>query len=493
VLSAAELLLLAEELDAALRGARLQKLHARTPAVLALEFHAPERGASAAILSLEPSFPRFVLGEAAGTNPERPPAWLTALRDWLLGARVRGIRTVPRQRILILDLTASHEGQPTTRTLLLELFGRLPRLYVLDSAGVVRARHASTSDHSTRGALGEKWVEPEQRAPSAAEQTPFAFLPTPLPHPLSAAIEAHAQQVVHTQASTTLRSNILQIVSRKLTKDEQHRERLLRNERAASTATEVRAKALLLQQMLSSIREDALTADLHDPMQPDAPAVHFEFAPRLGPKGTLQKLFREAEQKEATWARASADLGLVDAKLLALRALQAAVEDPALADEELLARARALDCAPVTETTLVRRRVEQAPRLPYRTFLSRDGVEILVGRTAADNDRLTFDVASGNNIWLHVADHPGSHVVIRCEKTAPEQTLLDAAALAAHFSRCGEGARPAVSWTLVKHVRKFSGAKPGQVQLADRRHVQLRSEPDRLQRLLASEKRREDS
>lgn len=492
MLSAAELLLLAEELDAALRGGRLQKLHARSPTVLALEFHVPNAGIREAILALDPVFPRCVLGTAEGSNPPKPPEWLTPLRDWLLGARVTGIATLPRQRILELSLTAAEEGLPVTRKLVLELFGRTPRLLVLDSGGVIRARHAGAVDHAPRARLGEKWIVPELRSPSAAEETPFQFLATPLPQPLSPAIEAHAQALLAQHGGDSLRTTILQLATRKLAKDEQYRERLQRTERAASSATEVRAKALLLQQLLSTIAPDAQTADLVDPMQPDAPAVHFDFAPRAGAKGTLQKLFREAEQKEATWARASADLGLLDEKLAALRALVADAGDAAVDQALLLQRAEALHCAPETSSASPRQRATPAPRLPYRTFLSRDGLEILVGRTAADNDLLTFDVASGNNIWMHVADHPGSHVVIRCEREAPEQSLLDAAALAAHFSRCGDGARPAVSWTLVKHVRKFTGAKPGQVQLADRRQLKLRSEPDRLQRLLSSEQRRKD-
>ncbi len=493
MLSAAELLLLAEELDAALRGGRLQRLHARSPTVLALEFHVPNAGVRDAILALDAVFPRFVLGTAPGTNPEKPPEWLTQLREWLIGVRVTSIGTLPRQRILEFCLTAAEDGIPATRKLVLELFGRTPRLLVLDASGIIRARHAGAVDHAPRARLGEAWTLPELRAPSAAEEAPFQFLPTPLPRPLSPAIEAHAKAAVEQQGGVSLRTTILQLATRKLAKDEQYRERLQRTERAASTATDVRAKALLLQQLLSSIAPDATSADLVDPMHPEAAAVHFDFAPRVGPKGTLQKLFREAEQKEATWARASADLGLLDEKLAAVRALVVDAGSDALDMATLLQRAQHLHCAPEATSASPRQRSAPAPRLPYRTFLSRDGLTILVGRTAADNDTLTFDVASGNNVWMHVADHPGSHVVIRCEREAPEQTLLDAAALAAHFSRCGDGARPAVSWTLVKHVRKFSGAKPGQVQLADRRQLKLRSEPDRLQRLLASEVRQKDA
>lgn len=104
----------------------------------------------------------------------------------------------------------------------------------------------------------------------------------------------------------------------------------------------------------------------------------------------------------------------------------------------------------------------------YRTYISSDGYEILVGKNASDNDRLTFKVASANDFWLHVAPTSGSHVVVRNpdnEDKLPKSTLKEAAALAALFSKSKNAGRVAVNYCKRKFVKKARGAPAGQVQL----------------------------
>ncbi|WP_400163269.1 NFACT family protein [Brevibacillus sp. TJ4] len=93
-------------------------------------------------------------------------------------------------------------------------------------------------------------------------------------------------------------------------------------------------------------------------------------------------------------------------------------------------------------------------------YVSSDGTEILVGKNNKQNDYLTNKLASAHEIWLHTKDIPGSHVVIRA-RSCSDQTLLEAANLAAFFSRAQQGSQVPVDYTLVKHVKKPSGAKPG--------------------------------
>jgi predicted ribosome quality control (RQC) complex YloA/Tae2 family protein len=112
-----------------------------------------------------------------------------------------------------------------------------------------------------------------------------------------------------------------------------------------------------------------------------------------------------------------------------------------------------------------------------------------VGRNAAANDELTKKVAKGNDLWLHARGLPGSHVVVPLAKgAAPDQeTLLDAAHLAAHFSD-GRGEPSCdVAWTRARFVTKKKGAPPGAVNVSQEKTLLLRVEPARLARLLASE------
>lgn len=113
-----------------------------------------------------------------------------------------------------------------------------------------------------------------------------------------------------------------------------------------------------------------------------------------------------------------------------------------------------------------------------RRFVSPDGFEILVGRTAAANDRLTLRIARPRDFWLHVAAESGSHVVVRNPdnlERLPRETLRMAAALAARYSKASAGGRVAVHVTRRSEVSKPRGLPPGKVQLG--RYETVREKP----------------
>lgn len=93
-------------------------------------------------------------------------------------------------------------------------------------------------------------------------------------------------------------------------------------------------------------------------------------------------------------------------------------------------------------------------------FQSTDGTEIIVGKNNKQNDYLTNKLAARDEIWLHTKDIPGSHVVIR-SKEPSEETILQAAMLAAYFSKARNSSSVPVDYTRVRFVKKPSGAKPG--------------------------------
>ena len=109
-----------------------------------------------------------------------------------------------------------------------------------------------------------------------------------------------------------------------------------------------------------------------------------------------------------------------------------------------------------------RRQQRALPRSkPYR-YRSCDGIEIHVGKNAAQNDRLTTG-ARPNEMWLHAKDMPGSHVIIRQEGDIPDSTLLEAATLAAWYSKGQRSSMVPIDYTLRRYVKKPGGAAPGMV------------------------------
>lgn len=102
--------------------------------------------------------------------------------------------------------------------------------------------------------------------------------------------------------------------------------------------------------------------------------------------------------------------------------------------------------------------------LPPLKFVSSTGFTILTGRNNKQNDKLTLKTASKNDIWFHTKNIHGTHTIILAEgKEVDEQTILEAAQIAAYHSKARNSSQVPVDYTLVKNVSKPSGAKPGMV------------------------------
>ena len=99
-----------------------------------------------------------------------------------------------------------------------------------------------------------------------------------------------------------------------------------------------------------------------------------------------------------------------------------------------------------------------------REFRSSAGLRILVGRNNRQNDRLTTKDADKRDIWLHTQKIHGSHVILCTGGAEPdEQSLMEAASLAAYFSQAQGSTKVPVDYTPVKFVKKPAGARPGMV------------------------------
>lgn len=95
-------------------------------------------------------------------------------------------------------------------------------------------------------------------------------------------------------------------------------------------------------------------------------------------------------------------------------------------------------------------------------YISSDSTEILVGKNNKQNDYLTNKLALKDEWWFHTKDIPGSHVVIRSNEPS-QQSIMEAAQLAAYFSKARASSSVPVDYTKIRHVKKPAGAKPGYV------------------------------
>lgn len=141
--------------------------------------------------------------------------------------------------------------------------------------------------------------------------------------------------------------------------------------------------------------------------------------------------------------------------------------------ETLETIAAALQHAPATHRA--RPVVPTVSTPPYRTFVLHDGYTLYCGKSAAGNEALLRQIARPEDIWLHAHRHAGAHVVLKVQpqQNVPPQTLQQAAALAAFYSKGKDAASVEVIYAYAKNVQKFRGAPPGQVRVTEYRTVEV--------------------
>ena len=260
------------------------------------------------------------------------------------------------------------------------------------------------------------------------------------------------------QKSQSLRktvSNLCQRIVRKLAIQEKELEATYDRERLRQLGDIVTAN-------IHRIIKGATTLEAEDFYDEEMKTVQIPISPILSPQQNAAKFYKDYTrmknaEKELT---KQIDLGEQELKYLqsVLDELNRAQTEPELEEirQELAAGGYVrLDAA--------RKRMKQHKLSPMR-FESTDGYPIYVGRNNRQNDELTFKLARKDDIWLHAQKVHGSHVIISCGGVKPpDDTITQAAQLAAYYSESTGGQNIPVDVTPVKQVKKLSGAKPGMV------------------------------
>ena len=224
---------------------------------------------------------------------------------------------------------------------------------------------------------------------------------------------------------------------------------------------------LMLQQDKKKRGRKEITVDNIFKVPPEAVTV------KLDPKMNIlenarwyYKKFRKAvsgeKKMEAQLQKISSELEILE------RAQESLESEPAeyllLNLKRQLAPLGITDTPRETKRTSVKGKVRTGFR--PREFVTSDGWRVLVGKSAKENDYLTFKMASREDIWFHARGAHGSHVVLKrpIKKSQPSKiSIEEAASLAAYFSKQRTSSKVSVSYTLVKHLRKPRKAKPGLV------------------------------
>lgn len=455
------------ELEKALTGRKFGKIFQLSRFELVVDFRIPD--SQYLFISIEPANPRIYLIKRRLRDLEKgsgnPSAFHLYLRKRLSGFEVTGIGHIPGERVLIIELRGSNElGDLQSFSLAVQLTGRSANLFLLDRQGIILE-----TARDTRGpgqSPGETYsapARPENDRQKAATSTPN------ISTEFSTLSEALDTRDLENQAERRFQS-IANAARNKVKQEITRREKLARNlgNDLATHGDAERWKRfgdLLLANVSTAKRSDG-NIFVVDYFDENLPKVEIAADAEESITEAAERYFRRYTKARNAAEEIANRLRILESELKALREDSDRIETAiAERDETLLADFIKGRQAEPTEKA---RGKQLEVNAGTRSFISSDGYEILVGKKAKDNDYLTFRIAKSLDLWMHAADYPGSHVVIRNpnRKEIPYRTLLEAAQLAAFYSQGKTQPKAAVHYTQKKFVNKPKGAAPGLVSLA---------------------------
>ncbi|MFZ5640740.1 MAG: Rqc2 family fibronectin-binding protein [Bacillota bacterium] len=245
----------------------------------------------------------------------------------------------------------------------------------------------------------------------------------------------------------------------------------------------------LLTANLYQLSKGAASAEVINYYDPAGATIVVELDPQLTPVENAQLYFKKytkartgAEFAKSQKEPALAEVSYLDSVLTSLTQAESTAELNEIRSE--LTEAGYLKEKPLHRKGRAGANKDAEP-LPPLEFFSSDGLTVLVGRNNRQNDRLTLRTAGPEDVWLHVRDIPGSHVIIRCGHLdeVPDRSLEEAAMLAAYYSKARASANVPVDYTLRKHVHKPRGAKPGMVIYENQRTVYVTPDEETVKKL----------
>ena len=191
---------------------------------------------------------------------------------------------------------------------------------------------------------------------------------------------------------------------------------------------------------------------------PDCADVDIPLDVRLSPQENAAKYFKKYTKAKTAEKYITAQL---EKARVELTYLESVLQELTLAESEQDFNDIR---AELTDGGYLRAKGRKQPQRPSkpREFRSTAGLRILVGRNNRQNDRLTAKDAEKWDIWLHTQRIHGSHVILCTGGAQPdEQSIAEAASLAAYFSQAQDGTKVPVDFTQVKFVKKPAGSPPG--------------------------------
>ncbi|WP_440110817.1 Rqc2 family fibronectin-binding protein [Paenibacillus sp. QZ-Y1] len=254
-------------------------------------------------------------------------------------------------------------------------------------------------------------------------------------------------------------SDLLRFLQNERSKNIKKLDNLNKDLLEADDADKFRLWGELLFASLHQVSKGAKSVELVNFYDEDQANITIQLDPLLTPSDNAQRYFKRYNKYKNSLAVIHEQLGKTKDEIHYLDNLLQQLSIASMNDIEEI-REELVQQGYLRDRNKKGKKKKKNDRPTVHQFTSSEGIELLVGKNNLQNEYVTNRLASSNDTWLHTKDIPGSHVVIRSTDFG-EATLEEAAQLAAYFSQAKESSSVPVDYTLIRHVRKPSGAKPG--------------------------------
>ena len=275
---------------------------------------------------------------------------------------------------------------------------------------------------------------------------------------LSVMLDAFYAQKAERDRSKELAGQVLKVLHNELKKDRRKVKKLKQQLEDAAKADYYRIRGEILTTYLGKLTVGMTEITLPNFYDDNKP-LKIKLDPELSPSRNAQKYFTKYDKLKTSVDYVKEQLKLANDEINYLANIESQIDlaSPADIQEIRLELQQQGYIKQKRQKSKKRRKVRVSKPEEFHTS---NGTTVLVGKNNLQNDRLSFKIANKNDIWLHVKDIPGSHVIIR-DSDPDEQTLLEAAQLAAYFSKGRNSDNVPVDYLPAKRLHKPNGAKPG--------------------------------
>lgn len=450
------------ELESDLIGKRFGRFFQLSPLRLAVDLRLPDQ--AVLFICAEPGGARIHLAKRRTKDLEKLGGNLSgfgqSLRKRLFGAAVEGVRKLQDERVLIITArNVSDLGEEETFGLVCQLTGRSSNIFLTDSKGAVIDRLRATAGDGQE--VADPYSPPARDSGGGTEKPdPFSAVPG---ETLSETIDRFYLEKESAERLSSRVSAVRKRFGSEIARRKKLRGKLLGDLDAHGDPELWKRYGDLLLSNIADAKRDGPLVTVVDYFDERTPSITIEVDENDSLTAAAEKYFKRYTKARNAKGQIADRLDVLEKEIRGLEEQLARID--ALATDGDLSFLEEFE---ERKTPGPQKKKSDRSFTGARTFVSSDGIEILVGKGSKDNDQLTFRVAKSWDTWLHAADYPGSHVIVRNQTKSeiPQRTLLQAAQLAAFYSDARHQPKVAVNYTQRKFVNKPRGAAPGLVSLS---------------------------